>query len=96
MDRPGHEQIKFFVGKEVEHTPAYGELTLFIVGVQSVESIDSALEKISSPIKHIYFGANQSFPNLSVDEHNQWRSWEEMILPFLKSGFLCTLDLDVR
>ena len=31
MDREGHEDVKFFVGTEVEKT-AYGQKTLFVVG----------------------------------------------------------------
>ena len=29
----------FFVGVEVEHTPAYGRKTLFVTGVQNVDEI---------------------------------------------------------
>ena len=37
MIRPDHdESIKFFTGTEVEHTPAYGKKTLFVIGVQDV------------------------------------------------------------
>ena len=25
MDREGHEDTRFFIGTEVEHTPAYGQ-----------------------------------------------------------------------
>jgi hypothetical protein len=33
------EDVVFFIGKEVEHTPAYGMNTLFVTGVQPVDSI---------------------------------------------------------
>ena len=39
MDRPGHELAKFFIGTEVEHTPAHGKTTLFVVGLQSHQQI---------------------------------------------------------
>ena len=39
MDRPGHEQVDFFVGEEVEHTPAFGKRTLFVVGIQNTAEI---------------------------------------------------------
>ena len=40
MDRPGFDnQVKFFYGTEVEHTPAFGKATLFVVGLQPVEEI---------------------------------------------------------
>ena len=43
-------------------------------------------------IKHIYFGANQSFHPASDDETT---AWAEMILAFLKEGYWVTLDFDV-
>ena len=39
MKREGHDDVDFFVGTEVERTPAFGRLTLFVVGVQSVAAI---------------------------------------------------------
>jgi len=98
MDRPGHSNIKMFLGKEVEHSPAYGLKTLFIVGVQPVEEIEKILEdpytKLESYIDHIYFGANQSFPNGLADS-SDWTRWENMIAPFIMRGYWCTLDIDV-
>ena len=66
MNRNGHENIKFFIGTEVEHTPAYNQRTLFVVGVQSVERILPLAAQFDCP--HIYFGANMSFPNLKVND----------------------------
>ena len=34
MNRAGHETANCFVGTEVEHSPAFGHKTLFVVGVQ--------------------------------------------------------------
>ena len=34
MDRIGHADVSFFIGTEVEHTPAFGLRTLFVVGLQ--------------------------------------------------------------
>jgi hypothetical protein len=99
MNRQGHETTQFFIGTEVEHTPAAGMKTLFVVGIQSVESIDRILTDpfadIGSPIQHVYFGANQSF---DIDEHDHtgWNQWTEMVQHYLDRGLLCTLDLDVR
>lgn len=95
MNREGHEDVKFFFGKEVEHTPAYGMDTLFVVGVQPVEDIKDALARSTYETNHVYFGANQSFPNPAVNDFPAWNLWEDMIGPFLKEGWLCTLDLDV-
>ena len=101
MDRPGHNDIKFFFGREVEHTPAFGMNTLFVVGLHSVESIQQQLDDKntltdqSHHVNHIYFGANQSFPKLRYEDADKWRQWENMILPFLGRGHWCTLDLDI-
>jgi hypothetical protein len=92
MDRPGHEGIKFFTGKEVEHTPAYGLDTLFVVGIQPVEDIEFWAKR--SEVSHVYFGANQSFPNPAVNDSAGWKPWEHMIGHMLDLGYLCTLDVD--
>ena len=95
MDRPGHEDVEFFTGTEVERTPAYGERTLFVVGLQTPEAIDRALrdanfENIPAAIRHIFFGANHSYDPRTVEEIQQW---ERVIDVFLDRGFLCSLDI---
>ena len=94
MNREGHENINFFYGEEVEHTPVYGKYTLFVVGLHSVEDIAKHLSTGSQPVEHIYFGANQSFPNLPVDDQ-RWSHWESVIGYFLDLGYWCTLDVDI-
>jgi len=94
MEREGHDNVSFFTGIEVEHTPAYGKKTLFVVGVQTIEDIALNLSRADS-IEHIYFGANQSFPNLDVNDYAAWTHWQKMIMPFLDKGYFCTLDIDV-
>lgn len=90
--------ITFFVGREIEHTPAYGMLTLFVVGVQPTDAIDSILNDNNSytdtnkHIKHIFFGANHSFNPNKSDYHN-WKQWEDMIQYFLDQGYWCSLDI---
>jgi hypothetical protein len=96
MKREGHDNVRFFFGKEVEHTPAYDMDTLFVVGVQAVEDIKDALARSTYQTDHIYFGANMSFPNPPVNDFHAWNSWEDMICPFLEAGMWCTLDLDVN
>jgi len=90
---------KFFLGHEVEQTPAYGKKTLFVIGVQPTVDIEKILfdpyTLINKPVEHIYFGANMSFPKINVNEFRQWKQWEDMIIPFLKQDYLCTLDIDV-
>ena len=99
MERSGHENVNFFIGTEVEHTPAFGQRTLFVVGLQNPAEIHA--KAMAHKCEHIYFGANQSLPNLDV-KSKSWQAWEEMIALMLRSGwggdhrYTCTLDLDVN
>jgi hypothetical protein len=90
-----YDNITFFVGKEIEHTPAYGKMTLFVVGVQSIAEIEKAVgdnSLIGTPITHIFFGANHSF-NPRHDDYEDWKRWESMIEHFLDQGYWCSLDI---
>lgn len=93
LDNSSIENVSFFVGQEIEKTPAYGMTTLFVVGVQDVQNILELANQ--NKCTHIYFGANQSFPNLKLDDIAQWAGWESMIVGCLKENFWCTLDFDV-
>jgi hypothetical protein len=90
------DSITFFVGIEIERTPAYGMKTLFVVGVHDPYVIMELASK--HECEHIYFGANQSFKTLGVNDTATWRPWENMIYVCLDSEheFWCTLDFDVR
>jgi len=94
MNREGHNEVVFFVGKEVEHSPAFGHRTLFVVGIQNEQVIIELAR--NTQCTHIYFGANQSFPRLETNDGDNWQLWESMIVDCLQNGFLCTLDLDVN
>jgi hypothetical protein len=93
MNRVGHEQVNFFVGREVEHSPAFGHKTLFVVGIQDASVVVNMVK--TNNCSHVYFGANQSFPNPETNDGDTWREWEGMIVECLQKGLLCTLDLDV-
>ena len=102
MNREGHNNVKFFTGIEVEHTPAYGQKTLFVVGLQNASDILDILTEHSSyldntkHITHVYFGANMSFPSsIRTNDAVFWDPWENMIQRCLDAGYLCTLDIDV-
>ena len=89
------KDVVFFVGREIEHTPAYGEVTLFVVGVQSISDIEKAINDpslIGNPITHIFFGANHSF-NPKKDDYQDWKKWEDMIQYFLDNNYWCSLDI---
>ena len=98
MNREGHENVKFFSGVEVEHTPAFGKQTLFVVGIQPLQEIQDWLDDFNSfedqskHIGHIFFGANHSFHPANRLE---WQRWESMIEPFLRNGYLCSLDIPI-
>lgn len=91
--------VIFFIGDEVEHTPAFGMRTLFVTGVQPTDAIDSILNDqnsyndTSKHIKHIFFGANHSYNPANYDEH---KDWEEMIFYFLDKDYLCSLDIPIN
>jgi hypothetical protein len=87
------EDITYFTGVEIERTPAFGMMTLFVVGVQSVDEITN--HAVKNNCTHIYFGANQSFPRLATDDADAWRPWERMIDQCLTADYWCTLDFDV-
>ena len=56
MNREGHENIDLFIGQEVEHTPAYGQKTLFVAGLQDTNKILDILKNHRAyldPDKHI-------------------------------------------
>jgi len=95
MNRQGHYHNDFFLGKEVELTPALGLKTLFVVGLQSSESITAMLcdpyMSVGGEVTHIYFGANHSF-----DPQDQFHRWESVIGSMLDRGYWCTLDFDVK
>ena len=84
------EGVVFFIGNEVEHTPAYGLETLFVTGVQPVEDIAFNLTQGEGPIRHIFFGANHSF---NPKSNKEWVDWETMIKFFLDKDYLCSLDI---
>ena len=83
------EDVSFFTGIEIEHTPAYGMKTLFVTGVQSKESIALNLQGC----EHIFFGANHSYNPTDNLEHQRW---ESMIRYFLDLGYLCSLDIPLN
>jgi hypothetical protein len=102
MNREGHNNVKFFTGTEVEHTPASGQKTLFVVGLQNASEILDILAEHRSHldttrhITHVYFGANMSFPSsIRTNDAVFWDPWENMIQRCLDAGYLCTLDIDV-
>ena len=82
------DDVNFFVGTEIEHTPAYGKKTLFVVGLHNPDKVAKLAEEID--IDHIYLGANHSFNNTNL------MYWEAVIVELLKRDFWVTLDFDYK
>lgn len=87
------DDIIFFTGIEVEHTPAYGKKTLFVTGLQDTELVFANFVK--ERCEHIFFGANHSFcPGVNFPQDGDiWDKWESMMQFFLHKGIPCTLDV---
>jgi hypothetical protein len=65
--------------------------TLFVTGVQNPAEV--LLLAKQEKVKHVYFGANQSFKPRSTEELENWKL---MIMALLKQDFWCTLDFDCK
>lgn len=90
MDRPyttgNADNAIYFVGTEVEHTPAHGLKTLFVVGAQDPMEVSSKAK--DTKVTHIYLGANKSFDHSPV--------WKDLVDVLLHDGYWVTLDYPVR
>ena len=74
MDREGYtDDTKFFIGTEVERSPAYGQRTLFVIGLQNPKEI--LARALNNKCPHIYLGANMSF---NPESHTEWKDWDFM------------------
>ena len=85
-----HGNVYMFVGREVEHSPAHGLKTLFVVGLQPVDKILDQAQV--HDCEHVYFGANMSF-DLKNNDADGWTAWENMIMSVMTSGLWATLDI---
>jgi hypothetical protein len=90
MNRAGHESADFFYGREVEHTPAFGWPTLFVIGYHQQAEVE---QRLRPGIRHIFFGANDSY---NPQHHEDFTKWENTISTFLDRGFWCSLDIPFR
>lgn len=99
--RQGHEGVKFFVGPEIEQTPAFGKKTLFVVGLQELAVIDGLAK--AHKTSHIFLSANRSFDGLEVSDKGVYQvvgeagttaasAWEAQIHALLDKGYMVSLD----
>ena len=86
------DDVKLFFGTEVEHTLAYLQKTMFVVGYVSTTQEILQLVKTaeSKNCTHIYLGANQSFDQCS----ESWRWFVNQMLNNFNG--MVTLDFDVK
>lgn len=86
MNRQGYDETTcFFIGPEVEHTPAYSKRTLFVIGKQPLDQILRMAREYRTP--HVFMGANHSF-----EVGNQDAYWDQTITALLDKGLWVTLD----
>jgi len=91
MERPyttdTDKEVSFFIGTEVEKTPAYGLKTLFVVGIQPIKKIIKFAKK--HEVENIYLGANQSYTDPNDD------AWHKMVHQCIAQfDNYVTLDID--
>lgn len=91
MNRAGHEEVNYFIGPEVEKTPAADKRTLFVVGMQDVDQIERMAREHRTP--HIFMGANHSFIN-GISDSGEY--WDLTITALLDKGFWVTLDYEAH
>jgi len=82
------DSVTYFIGDEIEVTPAFNLRTLFVVGVMAPEEITDIATQ--HECNHVYFGANQSFDGQNIN------GWVRQIEHVLRLGFWATLDFDVK
>ncbi len=87
MNRDGHNGAQFFIGPEVEKTPAFSKRTLFVVGKQDLAEIEKRAKENNTP--HIFMGANHSF---DLDPTDMTFYWDDTITALLDKGYWVTLD----
>lgn len=89
MNREGHNEVQYFIGNEVEHSPAFSKKTLFVVGYQDTNEIEKLARKHKTP--HIFLGANHSFDAAHPTDYFN-KTWNDQITHLLDKGFWVTLD----
>lgn len=84
------DSVTMFTGIEIEHTPAHGMQTLFVVGTDhTVEDIMENVAKYNCT--HVYLGANMSYDDSNSDE------WDTLVFGLLKDRTVwVTLDFESK
>ena len=90
---------KYFIGNEVEKTPALHMKTLFVNGM--LDADDVVAKAKDNGITHVYLGANHSFwlddkDASGVATPEQFRGWNNLFNKLKEQNFWITLDYDVK
>lgn len=88
----GPTSVDYFIGNEVENSPAKGMKTLFVVGIQPAETTRQYAAVHN--IRHIYLGANMSLHGVANDDHDTWRRWDQMIEELLSDSSIDYITVD--
>lgn len=85
------ESIVYFVGNEVEKTPAFRTRTLFVVGLEESAEVLAMAEK--EKVEHIYIGANHSITPANMSASMGY--WEDLVRDCLEdeSNYLVTVEM---
>lgn len=94
MNRNGHKNVEYFLGPEVEHTPAHSKRTLFVVGYQ--DPIDVLKWATEMKAAHVYLGANHSFDPEVINKSGTSPAWEALITNILDRGLFVTIDYEAH
>ncbi len=79
----------FYVGPEVEKTPAFAKKTLFVVDLQDTTTVDRYARE--NKVQHISLGAHNSFDASHYTTYFG-KTWEDQITYLLDKGYWVTLN----
>lgn len=94
------DSAQYFLGIEVENTPAKGMATLFVTGVPEAKTVLAAVDDLN--VNHVYLGANHTFGNrqsveteAGVLNDDLLDSLETLVKALLDRDLWVTLDYDM-
>lgn len=96
FERSGHEGVTFFVGPEIEQTPAFGKKTLFVVGLQDTTLVEK--HATENQVKHIFLTANRSFDSVEFKDgayvvgKTLAADWAKQISHLLSKNYMVSVD----
>lgn len=94
--REGHDGVRFFIGAEIEHTPAHGKKTLFVVGLESTTLVLKMARE--HKVQHVFLSANRSFDSLDLVNgtymvgDTEASDWAVQVRELLTAGFMVSVD----